>query len=180
MNKILFFLASLFVFLHSVTCDEKTIFVTVTVTATSPLSPSPTSLSSSIPSTSFSPTFTSVSPSSTSTSPPTPSPSSSPSSSPSPAPPSPSSDSSLSAGSQFLIWFFVISVVYLLGGIVWNIYQERSGRDIVPHYAMWEELFSLIIDGYLFLTGRRVTYGGSGGGYTSFDDGRRDDPPLSL
>lgn len=59
-----------------------------------------------------------------------------------------SSKKGLSGGAVFIIILFVVIVVYLAGGILYNRYkQERQGLEVLPHLNFWLQL------GTLFKTG---------------------------
>ncbi|XP_076469960.1 cation-dependent mannose-6-phosphate receptor-like [Babylonia areolata] len=64
-----------------------------------------------------------------------------------------SGSSSLSAGSVFLIVFFVVLFVYLTGGVLINrICHQATGLEMVPNINFWRSLLGHAQDGCLFVT----------------------------
>ncbi|OWF50464.1 Cation-dependent mannose-6-phosphate receptor [Mizuhopecten yessoensis] len=59
----------------------------------------------------------------------------------------------LSAGSVLLIIFFVLLIVYIIGGILFMRYVRKAqGIEMIPNREMWMELPLLIKDGILFVS----------------------------
>jgi len=69
----------------------------------------------------------------------------------------------LSGGSIFLIIFFCLAAVYVIGGIVFNkVRNNAAGTDLIPNYAFWAGLPGLIVDGFKFIKNKFT-----GGSYSS-------------
>lgn len=71
------------------------------------------------------------------------------------------SKSGLSTGSILLITFFVILLVYVGFGILFNFCKGAHGVELLPNFEFWNELPKLIVDGFLFTCscfGRRSSY----------------------
>ncbi|XP_069111001.1 cation-dependent mannose-6-phosphate receptor-like [Argopecten irradians] len=61
--------------------------------------------------------------------------------------------SGLSPGSVMLIIFFVLLLVYIIGGILFMRYVRKAqGVEMIPNREMWAELPLLIKDGILFVS----------------------------
>lgn len=74
---------------------------------------------------------------------------------------SPGSKKGLSTGSILLITFFVILLVYVVFGILFNFCKGAHGTELLPNFEFWNELPKLIVDGFLFTCscfGRRSSY----------------------
>uniref|UniRef100_A0A2R5LIH7 Putative secreted protein n=1 Tax=Ornithodoros turicata TaxID=34597 RepID=A0A2R5LIH7_9ACAR len=56
----------------------------------------------------------------------------------------------LSAGSVLLILFFVLLLIYLVIGIVYNHSHGARGWEMIPNYQFWTELPLLIVEGCVF------------------------------
>ncbi|XP_078378608.1 cation-dependent mannose-6-phosphate receptor-like [Oculina patagonica] len=70
-------------------------------------------------------------------------------------PEGPGGSSGLSTGSILLIVFFVLLIVYIIGGILINKYKlgVESMPEMCPNYQFWAGIPSLIKDGVLFTCG---------------------------
>ncbi|KAH9524733.1 hypothetical protein Btru_027646 [Bulinus truncatus] len=65
----------------------------------------------------------------------------------------PSNDKSggLSVGSVLVILFFVLLLIYLVGGVLFLKYVRKAeGIEVIPNVEFWKDLPSLIKDGILF------------------------------
>jgi hypothetical protein len=58
----------------------------------------------------------------------------------------------MSGGSVFLIVFFVLLSVYILGGVLMNYRAGKQGIELLPNLEFWRGIPSLIVDGFKFAT----------------------------
>jgi len=69
----------------------------------------------------------------------------------------------LSGGSIFLIIFFVLATVYVVGGIVFNkVRNNAEGVDMIPNFGFWASIPGLVVDGFKFIKNKFT-----GGSYSS-------------
>jgi len=79
--------------------------------------------------------------------------------------PSGGSGGGLSVGSVMLIVLLVVTVVYFVGGILYQkLKNHASGGDLIPNRQFWSELPLLVRDGFRFVIGK---IRGGGGSYQS-------------
>jgi hypothetical protein len=72
-----------------------------------------------------------------------------------------SSKKGLSVGSVMLIVLLVVTVVYFVGGILFQKFRNHaSGGDLIPNRQFWSELPLLVRDGFKFVIGK-IRGGGS-------------------
>ena len=77
-------------------------------------------------------------------------------------------------GMSFLTIFFLVVLIYCLGGALVNSKMYgRRGVELIPHYAFWIEFPGLVRDGFLFTKSKIMksgdvdsTYGTGGDGYS--------------
>jgi cation-dependent mannose-6-phosphate receptor len=51
----------------------------------------------------------------------------------------------------FLIVFFVVATVYVVGGMIYNrVTAGKTGVEMIPQYEFWASLPGLIGDGFRF------------------------------
>ncbi|XP_048755148.1 uncharacterized protein LOC125666064 isoform X1 [Ostrea edulis] len=64
----------------------------------------------------------------------------------------PRSDAGLSAGTILIIIFVAMIPVYLIGGVLFQVFvRKNSGMKVIPNYNFWVGLPGLIKDGMLFI-----------------------------
>ncbi|BFY97563.1 hypothetical protein BsWGS_00603 [Bradybaena similaris] len=57
----------------------------------------------------------------------------------------------LSPGSIMVIIFFVLLIVYILGGLLFQIFVRKAqGAEMLPNYIFWKEFPFLVKDGFVF------------------------------
>jgi len=79
-----------------------------------------------------------------------------------PNPNNPNNNNGLSGGAWFLILLLAIALpVYIIGGIIYNIkVKSATGIEVLPNYAFWKDLPSLLKDGFAFTFGKMCGRGG--------------------
>ncbi|XP_061180229.1 uncharacterized protein LOC133188757 [Saccostrea echinata] len=73
----------------------------------------------------------------------------------------PRKESGISAGTILIIIFFSLLFVYLIGGVLFQIFiKKNSGKHAIPNSSFWFGLPGLIKDGVLFIVrrGKKGTY----------------------
>ncbi|CAL1530934.1 unnamed protein product [Lymnaea stagnalis] len=65
--------------------------------------------------------------------------------------PAPSSGGGLSVGSVLVILFFVILLIYLIGGLLFlKFVRKAEGSEVIPNIEFWKDFPSLVKDGIMF------------------------------
>ncbi|XP_031551236.1 uncharacterized protein LOC116288573 [Actinia tenebrosa] len=75
----------------------------------------------------------------------------------------------LSTGSVLLIIFFSVLVIYLLGGMLFlKVTRGARGKELLPNYPFWSDLFMLMQEGCVFTVDKvKGLCGGRSTGYQS-------------
>nr|XP_022309750.1 uncharacterized protein LOC111115345 [Crassostrea virginica] len=76
----------------------------------------------------------------------------------------PREDTGISAGTVLIIIFFSLLAVYLIGGVIFQIFvRKNSGKNAIPNASFWFDFPGLVKDGVFFVIRR----GGKKGTYNS-------------